>query len=181
MSPYAASKLAAEVAALQWQRSNGLHVIVTRSFNHSGIGQRPVFALPSFARQIARMLAGRQERILTGDLDVTRDLAWVDDVIESYWDLLRLAEPGGIYNVCSGREQNLGAILRRMLHLAGCDGMAERDPAQVRAHDVRRSVGDPGRLVGLAGRCPPPVSDDHLTALIRHWIDREAGTLEDDR
>jgi GDP-4-dehydro-6-deoxy-D-mannose reductase len=181
MSPYAASKLAAEVAALQWHRSHGLRVVVARAFNHTGIGQRPVFALPSFARQIARVLAGRQDRVLTGDLDVTRDMAWVDDVVEAYWDLLRLGEAGGLYNVCSGREQNLDTILRRMLHLAGCDGVAARDPAQVRAHDVRRSAGDPGRLVRLAGRCPPPLSDAHLTALIRYWIDREAANIEDDR
>ena len=168
-NPYAASKQAAEAAALQWHRSHGLRVVLVRAFNHTGPGQRPDFALPSFAQQIARILLGRQERILTGDLDVTRDFQWVDDVIASYLDLLALGEPGVVYNVCSGHEQNLQRIVERMTRIAGCPGVVARDSARFRPQELRRSAGDPTRLRTLTGRSPPPLSDDRLATLIEHW------------
>ena len=178
-NPYAASKQAAEAAALQWHRSHGLKVVLVRAFNHTGPGQRADFALPSFAQQIARVTLGRQDRILTGDLDVTRDFLWVDDVIVSYLDLLAMGEPGQVYNVCSGQEQNLERIVERMTRIGGCPGVVARDPARVRPQELRRSAGDPTRLRALTGRAPPPLSDDHLAALIAHWHRHEQTLAKD--
>lgn len=52
ITPYGASKMAAEAAAFQAAASGGLHVVVSRSFNHAGPGQDERFALPSMARQL---------------------------------------------------------------------------------------------------------------------------------
>lgn len=54
-SPYAASKAAAEVVALQMARSWNCDVVVTRAFNHIGPGQSERFVAPSIAMSIARV------------------------------------------------------------------------------------------------------------------------------
>ena len=53
LSPYAATKAAAEVASGQAGR-HGLDVVVTRAFNHEGPGRDERFAIGSWTRQIAR-------------------------------------------------------------------------------------------------------------------------------
>ena len=53
VSPYAASKAAAEIACGQAARGAGLDVVVTRAFNHEGPGRDERFAVGSWAQQIA--------------------------------------------------------------------------------------------------------------------------------
>ncbi len=52
VTPYAASKAAAEQVALQAWRGYGQPVIVVRPFNHVGPGQGPNFAVSALARRI---------------------------------------------------------------------------------------------------------------------------------
>ena len=52
VSPYAASKAAAELIGLQAWLGRGLEVVRARPFNHTGPGQRPDFVVPSLARQV---------------------------------------------------------------------------------------------------------------------------------
>ena len=47
--PYGRSKLAQELAALEMGAERGVPVVVTRSFNHTGPGQRPDFVAPALA------------------------------------------------------------------------------------------------------------------------------------
>ncbi|RME25131.1 MAG: NAD-dependent epimerase/dehydratase family protein, partial [Candidatus Zixiibacteriota bacterium] len=64
ISPYGIGKAAAEQAARYYCRSHGLPVVVARSFNHTGPRQAPDFVVPAFARQVARIEAGKQRPVL---------------------------------------------------------------------------------------------------------------------
>ena len=64
LSPYAASKAAAELACGQAARGAGLDVVVARAFNHEGPGRDERFAIGSWARQLARIEAEGGERCL---------------------------------------------------------------------------------------------------------------------
>src|ERR1700687_3843033 len=84
-NPYAASKAAAEVAALQYAASGWLRVVATRSFNHTGPGQSTAFAAAAFARQFADIARGKQAPILHhGNLSAKRDFLDVRDVVGAY-------------------------------------------------------------------------------------------------
>jgi nucleoside-diphosphate-sugar epimerase len=82
---------------------DGVDVVVTRSFNHTGPGQPPTFVAPSFARQLARIERGLQEPVLkVGNLDALRDLTDVRDVVRAYTALMASGATGEVYNVASG-------------------------------------------------------------------------------
>lgn len=150
LSPYAASKLAAEVVALQFHRSYGMDVLVARPFSHLGRGQAPHFVVPSFAIQIAAIARGAAEPVLrTGDLSPRRDLLHVDDVVRAYELLLRAGKPGGIYNVASGTGRTIRELLDEMLALARVEARVEADPALVRPVEIPELIGDPARLRAL--------------------------------
>lgn len=149
-SPYAASKAAAEMVALQASLSGRLRAVVARSFNHTGPGQDTRFAIPSFARQLAAMRAGRTEPVLrVGNLEARRDFLDVRDVVRAYRLLLEQGEPGWVYNVCSGEAVRLRGVVDELVALSGTCARVEVDPARVRPVDVPLLRGDASRLRAL--------------------------------
>jgi GDP-4-dehydro-6-deoxy-D-mannose reductase len=116
VSPYALSKAAADALSEACARRHGLAVVRTRSFGHTGPGQAPVFAIPSFARQLAAIESGHDEPVLrVGNLEVTRDLTDVRDVVDAYLALLDRGRPGAAYNVCRGEGVRLSEVVARMV------------------------------------------------------------------
>lgn len=170
-NPYATSKLAGEELCRQWRRTQPLDVVIARPFNHTGAGQRPDFALPAFAREIAAIKLGLQPaRILTGDLDVTRDFLDVRDVVAAYLALLARGASGETYNVCSGREVHLGEALRTLVELAGLKAEIATDPARLRPAEQRRMCGSHARISAATGWEPRIPLRDTLQQLLDYWM-----------
>jgi GDP-4-dehydro-6-deoxy-D-mannose reductase len=152
-TPYGASKAGAEIAALQMGRSDGLEVIVARSFNHIGPGQDERFFLPGMARQVKRIQREGGARIIrTGNLEIIRDFLDVRDVVNAYILLMEAGEAGAVYNVCSGEGRTLRLMVTRLLELAGDDFEIEVAPERVRLIDIPMLVGDGEALRELGWR-----------------------------
>ncbi|MFI5208938.1 MAG: NAD-dependent epimerase/dehydratase family protein [Gemmatimonadales bacterium] len=168
-SPYAASKLGAEVAALEVARRTGLRVVVARPFAHTGPGQRTEFVVAALAARLREAAArpGPKPRLIrTGRLDVTRDFLDVRDVVEAYLGLVAAGTPGTIYNVASGVGQSLESIFTRLAALVGVDAAPEQDASLVRTADIDHLVGDPARLVSRTGWQPRIPFDQTLQDLL---------------
>lgn len=150
LSPYGASKAAAEVACLQ-AAARGLEVVIARSFNHIGPGQDSRFAIASFAQQLMQMRSEHEsERVLrVGNLEVERDFLDVRDVVRAYRLLLERGVAGEVYNVCSGEAHRLSEVVRRMVELSGSEARIEVDPERFRPVEVPVLRGDPGKLRAL--------------------------------
>ena len=149
-NPYAASKAAAEMACVGAALSRGVEVVVARSFNHTGPGQDARFALPSWARQIAAIRAGRAGPVLrVGNLEARRDLLDVRDVVRAYLRLAETGEAGTAYNVCSGEARSMREVLDAMIALSGAEVRVEVDPERVRQVDVPLLRGDGARIRAL--------------------------------
>ena len=169
-NPYASSKVAAEVICRQWGRTHGLDIVIARPFNHTGPGQRADFALPAFAREVAGIAAGRQApKVLTGDLQVTRDFLDVRDVAAAYLALLAKGQGGHTYNVCAGREVLLHDALMQLLQLAGVQAEVTTDPSRLRPAEQRRVCGSHGKITASTGWQPTIALQDTLSDLLEHW------------
>lgn len=169
-NPYAASKAAAEAVCYQWSQTGPFEVVIARPFNHIGPGQAPTFALSDFARQIAEIAAGLRPPALTvGNIDVTRDVTHVGDVIHAYELLLQHGQNGETYNVCSGEERSLRSLLERLLELAGVRAEIAIDPARFRPSDQPRVCGSHEKLTRDTGWQPSIPLDESLLSLYRYW------------
>ena len=168
-NPYAVSKLAAEALCYQWSQSDGVQVMVARAFNHIGAGQSDSFVLPSFARQIAEIKAGKRPPVIeVGDIDVTRDFTHVADVIEGYLALLAHGRPGETYNIASGSDRRVRDLLGRMLELSGAKAEIRRDPERFR-HAEQRVVRGSNAKISSLGWHPHRSIDDALTGILEEW------------
>jgi GDP-4-dehydro-6-deoxy-D-mannose reductase len=150
ISPYAASKAAAEVACGQASRA-GLDVVVARAFQHEGPGRDERFAVGSWAAQIARAEEAGGGTVRVGDLSARRDIIDVRDVCRAYELLLDPSVAAGTYNVASGRTVEMGEVLQLLLGLARAPIEVEPDPARSRPSDVPVVCGDSHRLREATG------------------------------
>jgi GDP-4-dehydro-6-deoxy-D-mannose reductase len=169
VSPYAASKAAAEMAALQAWLGSGLEVIRVRPFNHTGPGQRPDFVVPGLAQQVADAVRTGAGEIRTGNLESWRDISDVRDVVVAYQLLLERGEPGEVYNVCRGESVSIRAVAETLIELAGGGMSIAVDPARVRAVDIPELVGDPSRLEAATGWAPSIPLRQTLADVLAHW------------
>jgi GDP-4-dehydro-6-deoxy-D-mannose reductase len=169
-SPYAVSKAAAEALCYQWSQSETMEIVMTRSFNHIGPGQSERFVISDFARQVVEIRKGaRAATIRTGDIDVTRDFTDVRDVVRAYLLLLEAGAGGEVYNVCSGSERSIRALLDRLLQLAGVEATIEQDPARLRPSEQRRVFGDPRKLERDTGWTRAYALDTTLEDILNDW------------
>jgi GDP-4-dehydro-6-deoxy-D-mannose reductase len=165
ITPYGASKAAAEVASFQMGPAAGVEVVVARSFNHIGPGQDDRFVLPSVARQLARMRHSEDRVLSVGNLGVERDFLDVRDVVRAYVCLMERGAAGEAYNVCSGEGRTLKSVVERLIDLSRTGARLEIDPERMRAVDIQRLVGDPDRLRSL-GWSPSIDLDSTLRSLL---------------
>lgn len=150
VSPYAASKAAAELAC----SVSGLDVVVTRAANNEGPGRDERFAVGSWTRQLARLEAEGGGTLLVGDLSAERDILDVRDVCKAYRLLLDPSVLAGTYNVSSGETVTMARVVELLVGLAGVPVEVERDESRVRPAEVRRLAGDPSRLRAATGWQP---------------------------
>jgi GDP-4-dehydro-6-deoxy-D-mannose reductase len=110
ISPYGASKLAAEVVALQAFRGYGQRVVIARSFNHFGPGQSTSFFVPAIAARLLEASAEGRHEVVVGNLTTRRDFTDVRDVVRAYRMIVSGADSGEIYNVSSGVDRSMQEI-----------------------------------------------------------------------
>ena len=115
MTPYGASKAAADVLALQTFLADQLPVVRVRPFGHTGPGQSDQFVVPALAHRIARAERDGVDEIPVGSLSAVRDLSDVRDVVRAYRLLAERGDAGEAYNVCSGRGVSIQEIADMLL------------------------------------------------------------------
>ena len=164
-SLYAASKVAQEVAALQAFRSDGVRVVCTRSFNHSGVGHGSHFLLPSIVRR-AMALPASGGTLTIGNGDTVRDFLHVSDVVDAYLLLAERGATGEAYNVCSGKGTSVRALSMAVLQRLGISADVGSDPALARPVDVPVLVGSNSKLRRATGWAPRRTCDDIIDDLI---------------
>lgn len=150
VSPYAASKAAAELAC----SVSGLDVVVARAVNHEGPGRDERFAVGSWTRQLARLEADGGGTLIVGDLSAERDILDVRDVCRAYRLLLDPGVPAGTYNVASGETLTMARVVELLVGLARVPVEVERDESRVRPAEIRSLAGDPSRLCVATGWRP---------------------------
>lgn len=182
ISPYGASKAAADLAAGQYRAAYGVHALRVRAFNHVGPGQDPRFVLPNVARQIAR--AERDGRdgveVRVGNIDTRRDFIDVRDMVRAYWLLLERGDPDVVYLACGGRSMPVRRLIEGLARLARIPVTFRSDPGLRRDAEQPDLYGSPARLRADTGWSPEIPIDTTLADTLDWWRARVARENEDE-
>lgn len=116
ISPYGASKLAAEHYHRIYHQTYGLNIVTLRYFTVYGPRQRPDMAIYRFIRQI------HENKPLTiyGDGTQTRDFTYIDDTVQGTIASAETEDIGGeVFNLGSGSRITLNDLLKLLAELIG--------------------------------------------------------------
>lgn len=169
VSPYAASKAAAEMVCLQAGLAHGLEVVRVRAFNHLGPGQSDRFVASAIASRIAACEREGSTVVQVGTLDARRDFTDVRDVVRAYRLLMISGRAGEVYNVCSGTDRSVREVTDILVNLSTTDITLETDPALVRPVDLRVLRGDNTKISGCTDWSPTIPIEQTLEDLLEFW------------
>ncbi|WP_103542464.1 GDP-mannose 4,6-dehydratase [Streptomyces sp. SM1] len=151
LSPYAASKLAAESAARHYFAAHALRMVVVRPFNVIGPGQSQEYLIPSLSHRLAAAVRSDHSRITVGNLEARRDFLDVRDAVRGLWLLMRDGQPGEVYHLCTGVGTPIRTLVETMISLTGRPLAYRQDPALARGADAHSLIGDPVKTRWLTG------------------------------
>jgi GDP-4-dehydro-6-deoxy-D-mannose reductase len=169
VSPYGASKAAAEMAASHAWHGRGLEVVCVRAFNHLGPGQSNALVASAIAHQVAEGERAGGGVVRTGDLTPRRDFTDVRDVVRAYRLLIERGEPGEAYNVCSGRDVAIQELADHLLSLASVPLTLELDPSRLRPVEVPVVRGDNTKIRTATGWQPEIPLEQTLADVLDWW------------
>lgn len=176
-SPYAVSKIGADMVAYLYWNAFGMKVIRVRPFHITGPGKETDFC-SDFARGIVAVERGKKNSLKVGNLEAVRDIVDVRDCARAMWLLALKGTPGEVYNICSGRGQKIADILSRLISLSPKEIKVVQDPARMRPADDPVLIGDSSKLRSLGWEPRLPL-EETLANILNYWredIDRGPGT-----
>jgi UDP-glucuronate 4-epimerase len=169
ISPYAATKKAAELLCHSYTHLYGITCLNLRFFTVYGPRQRPDLAIHKFAR----LLAAGEEIPMFGDGTTQRDYTYIDDILQGVSGAVRwVADNEGAFEIVNlGESRTIG--LREMIRVVGeemgIEPRVRRLPMQ--PGDVERTYADITRARRILGYAPRWEFREGIREFVR-WLRR---------
>ena len=163
LSPYGASKLAAEEYCRMFSALHGLPVVCLRLFTAYGPRQRPDLAIHKFTR----MLLAGEPLPRFGDGESSRDYTYVDDIIRGFLAALEGEVVGETLNLGGGRPVTLNALIAALEAACGRAAIIEELPAP--PGEMPRTQADATKAGRLLGWQPEVTLEEGLARFLAWW------------
>lgn len=142
-SPYGCAKVFAHYQTINYRESYGMHASNGILFNHESPRRGETFVTRKITRGIARIMAGKDQKIYLGNLDAKRDWGYAKDYVEAMWLMLQQDEPDD-YVIATGETWSVRQFLEKAFELAemSWEEYVEIDPRYFRPAEVDILIGD---------------------------------------
>ena len=154
-NPYACGKVFAFHQVRLYREAYGLHASNGILFNHESPRRGDNFVTRKITRGLARIVAGRQDKLLLGNLDARRDWGHAKDYVEAMWMMLQQAS-GDDYVIATGKSHSVRDFLNASFGLLGLNWSdhVDIDPKLLRPIDVSEFIGDSSKARKVLGWKP---------------------------
>ncbi|MBX5449905.1 MAG: NAD-dependent epimerase/dehydratase family protein [Thermogemmatispora sp.] len=150
VSPYGVTKVATEQLCMLYHRNYGLPVVILRYFTVYGPRQRPDMA---FYRFCSALVSGQPAHVY-GDGLQTRDVTYVDDVVEA--NLLAATAPAAVgmaLNIAGGVRVSILEVLDLLGEISGAPlPVVFLDEQRGEAHDTFADISQASLVLGYSPR-----------------------------
>jgi UDP-glucuronate 4-epimerase len=160
ISPYAATKKAAELLCHTWWHVHHLPVFCLRFFTVYGPRQRPDLAIHKFMR----CLAQDKPIPMYGDGSSSRDYTYVDDIVDGVRAAMDKCARYRVYNLGGNHPISLAELIAMIEKVTGRKANIEKMDMQL--GDVDRTWADLSRSQAELGYAPKTAMEDGLA---RQW------------
>ena len=145
-SPYAAAKLYAYWATVNYRDAYGLHGTNGILFNHESPRRGETFVTRKIARAAANIARGSKEKLYLGNLESTRDWGYAKEYVETMWLMLQQDQPDD-YVVATGVGATVKQFCEQAFSRVNLDWNKHvvEDPRYLRPTEVDSLIGDPSK------------------------------------
>lgn len=185
-NPYSISKVTHDLMSQYYYNAYGLKIIITRMFSHEGSRRGKLFALSSFAYQIAKAerdynnsqqwldpLSSKLKYIIkVGNLNSVRTYSHIDDAVYAYWLCATKGVIGEVYNIggdytCTVREALEDLLLNSTL--SRDKFKIEIDPNKIRLTDITLQIPDCSKFKQQTGWISKKGLKEINIDLLNYW------------
>lgn len=178
-SPYAAAKVYAHWMTVNYRESYGLFTASGILFNHESPRRGETFVTRKITRAAARIKAGRQEKLVLGNLDARRDWGYAKEYVEAMWLMLQQDAPDD-YVIATGETHSVREFLDEAFACVNLDwhDYVELDEKYLRPAEVDHLIGDASKAKRAFG-WEPKVTFKELVRLMVEADVAQVGKTQD--
>ena len=171
-SPYAAAKLYAYWATVNYREAYGMFACNGILFNHESPRRGETFVTRKITRAATRILLGLQDKLYLGNLNAERDWGYAPDFVEAMWLILQGKKPDD-FVIATGERHTIREFAERAFAELGIKigwrgrgkketgvdrktgrALVEVDPRYFRLTEVEILVGDYSKAKRILGWSP---------------------------
>jgi GDPmannose 4,6-dehydratase len=151
-SPYAAAKLFAYWATINYREAYGIHATNGILFNHESPRRGETFVTRKISMAAARIAHGSKEKLYLGNLDAIRDWGYAKEYVESMWLMLQQESPGD-FVVATGIGATVADFCEASFNEVNLDWkkFVIQDERYVRPTEVDQLIGDATKANQILG------------------------------
>jgi GDPmannose 4,6-dehydratase len=145
-SPYGCAKVFAHWITINFRESYGMHACSGILFNHESPRRGETFVTRKISLAVARIKAGRQDKLYLGNLDAQRDWGYAAEYVEAMWRMLQADEPDD-FVIATGETHSVGDFARAAFEHVDLDWekYIETDAQFHRPAEVDLLLGNPSK------------------------------------
>lgn len=178
-SPYGVAKVFSFHTVRNYREAYGMFAVNGILFNHESPRRGETFLTRKVTRGIARILAGKDDKIYLGNLDARRDWGYAPEYVEMMWMMLQQKNPED-YVVGTGENNSVGDFVREAFSLVGIDNWKKYvgiDPRYYRPTEVDDLRADISKAKKILKWEPQVKFKDLVKIMMKH--DLEAYGLDE--
>lgn len=153
LHPYGVSKVAQDLLAYQYFKSDQIRTIRARIFNTTG-PRKKNDAISDFAYRLVQIEKRKSNQFKVGNVKSKRSIMDVTDLINALVLLSDKGEPGEAYNICGDQIYLIEDIINLMIQKINHPIKYEVDPSLLRKTDEPIILGDNSKLKKATGWMP---------------------------
>ncbi len=168
-SPYAVSKLYAFWMTVNYRAGYNLFACNGILFNHESPRRGETFVTRKITRALARIVAGKENKLYLGNLKAKRDWGYAPEYVEAMWKILQQEEPSD-YVIGTGENHSVEEFLNEAFGYLNLDWhkYVEIDPRYQRPREVYNLVADPSKARKELG-WNPKITFQELVRIMVDW------------
>lgn len=143
-SPYGVAKIFAHWMGVNYREAHNMFTAGGILFNHESPRRGENFVSRKITRSVARILAGKQDRLYLGNLNAKRDWGYAPEYVEAAWLMMQREKPDD-YVIGTGEVHTVREFVEEAFRIAGIHDWqkyTEIDPRYFRPAEVPLLVAD---------------------------------------
>ena len=166
-SPYGVAKVFGHYMTINYRESYGMHASSGLLFNHESPRRGLEFVTRKISNAVARIKLGKQDELVLGNLDASRDWGFAGDYVDAMWRMLQQPEADD-YVIATGETHSIREYLELAFAAAEIpdwEQYVKQDPRFMRPAEVDLLIGDSSKAKKMLG-WTPTVAFPELVAMM---------------